>query len=815
MKDANLWKVSFLEEKNQENLKQINSKFGNFFTRVADEAWGLPLIDQKTKALIAIAVDVVNQNHVGSGNLFAAHLRIALQEGATRAEIEEVLLFLCVYAGFNKVAGCLGTLNEIFEQIGVREMIATTKPNYASRDQQGKAVFYILLWKRKGINLDLFSDYWRDVHGPVCARLPGQHQYWQFHLEHNQDDLWPTIDGIDDNTPPEDQFDGIAELSFASEEERQTWFQAAGILMDDEHNVFSKAIGYNTKLGNSKTYVDRIETGTPNGDMGILKFHVMVKKADAVSVEAFRQYMSDSFAAAIVESDSVLKFRLHLFEEVDNSRPDAAGVVHYEPPEKQYQAAFEIAFSNPLEMEKFFASKEYAAAVENQAKYVKQISPFAERRTYTFVQDGEMTIAGQRSSRVAELITNIGATNQMKENVVSLMSGKQSEKPGLGHFLQGVQHFGITVDDMPKALEFYTEVLGGEIAIGGEGFFGEVLHNTLFQKEDIDAIELGIDPKTIGVPNLRDGSEESLDVKFISFGNTVVELIHFRDAALSMNAPNIFGKIPSGVGHVNAPHLSFHVKDDVDLNLFAKTLEEECQKREINVVCNRVVDVNSEAERKKAELKYNANKFWNDPEYFVEGYSDSEFGDFHGWSLFYCKGPNGEQLEFNQVTRTAKKRFKKAQEEYNKANGTNFTWASDTTIQSATKNQGGDMSEKFLGEKIDIAKQMFKAGESMNVENFVKFYTDDALYQFSNFPVVYGPQGIREASVGFLEKVEKVYHHFLNMWEEEDTVIAEMEVTYIRHDGKVFTLPCCDTIVFKGDKVQELRIYMDISPVFS
>jgi catechol 2,3-dioxygenase-like lactoylglutathione lyase family enzyme/ketosteroid isomerase-like protein len=426
-----------------------------------------------------------------------------------------------------------------------------------------------------------------------------------------------------------------------------------------------------------------------------------------------------------------------------------------------------------------------------------------------------MTIAGQRSSRVAELITNIGATNQMKENVVSLMSGKQSEKPGLGHFLQGVQHFGITVDDMPKALEFYTEVLGGEIAIGGEGFFGEVLHNTLFQKEDIDAIELGIDPKTIGVPNLRDGSEESLDVKFISFGNTVVELIHFRDAALSMNAPNIFGKIPSGVGHVNAPHLSFHVKDDVDLNLFAKTLEEECQKREINVVCNRVVDVNSEAERKKAEFKYNANKFWNDPEYFVEGYSDSEFGDFHGWSLFYCKGPNGEQLEFNQVTRTAKKRFKKAQEEYNKANGTNFTWASDTTIQSATKNQGGEMSEKFSGEKIDLAKQMFKAGESMNVENFVKFYTDDALYQFSNFPVAYGPQGIRDASGGFLEKVEQVYHHILNMWEEGDTVIAEMEVTYIRHDGNVFTLPCCDTIVFKGDKVQELRIYMDISPVFA
>ena len=99
-------------------------------------------------------------------------------------------------------------------------------------------------------------------------------------------------------------------------------------------------------------------------------------------------------------------------------------------------------------------------------------------------------------------------------------------------------------------------------------------------------------------------------------------------------------------------HISFHVKDDVDLNAFAKQLEEECQRRGIkNVVCNRIIQVKSEAERRNAALKYCANKFWNDPEYFVEGYSDSEFGDFLGWSLFYCKGPNGEQLEFNQVTR--------------------------------------------------------------------------------------------------------------------------------------------------------------------
>jgi 4-carboxymuconolactone decarboxylase len=97
----------------QQGLKRINPKFGDFCTRVAGEAWGLPLIDQKTKALITIAIDVVNQDQVGAGSPFGAHVNMAIQQGATREEIEELLLFMCVYAGFNKAAGCFGMLNEI------------------------------------------------------------------------------------------------------------------------------------------------------------------------------------------------------------------------------------------------------------------------------------------------------------------------------------------------------------------------------------------------------------------------------------------------------------------------------------------------------------------------------------------------------------------------------------------------------------------------------------------------------------------------------------------------------------------------------
>lgn len=293
--------------------------------------------------------------------------------------------------------------------------------DYASRDSEGKVTFYVLLWKRRGITLELFDDYWRDVHGPVCARLPGQHQYWQFHVAHNEGGIWPSLGDPVNSSGPEEQFDGIAELTFTTPEEREIWFKAAAILMDDEHNIFSKAIGYNTSPGNSITYVDKIENGTPNGRVGVEKFHCMIRKADGVSMEEFRQYYKEKFAPAMAKNERVVKFRLHLFDEVDNTRPDAAGVAHSELPELNYQAAAEIAFWNRLDLELMLASEEYQELVKEHHKYVKAVKPFPERTAYTFVYDGQMTLAGQRSSSVAQLIMDVGAANQLQDDVVNLI----------------------------------------------------------------------------------------------------------------------------------------------------------------------------------------------------------------------------------------------------------------------------------------------------------------------------------------------------------------------------------------------------------
>ena len=67
------------------------------------------------------------------------------------------------------------------------------------------------------------------------------------------------------------------------------------------------------------------------------------------------------------------------------------------------------------------------------------------------------------------------------------MSAAERNDGPLGARLQGVQHFGLTVQNMDRAFEFYTEVLGGTEVMRDGDFQGERIHNTLLTDQEIEA----------------------------------------------------------------------------------------------------------------------------------------------------------------------------------------------------------------------------------------------------------------------------------------------------------------------------------------
>lgn len=220
----------------------------------------------------------------------------------------------------------------------------------------------------------------------------------------------------------------------------------------------------------------------------------------------------------------------------------------------------------------------------------------------------------------------------------------------LGARLQGVQHFGLTVQNMDRAFEFYTDVLGGTEIMRDGDFQGEIIHNTLLTDQEIEARVRKVNPQTMGIPDLKGGAQR-LDVRFIQFDNVVIELLQYRDATESAGSGASFAE---PLDHMSPAfprmmHICFHIRDDVDFNKFISDLEAESARRGMTQVrANRIVTVTTEQERLAAASKTNSNGI-------TEGRSN-------GWRLIYCKGPEGEQLEFVQALGPVKAIFDSARE---------------------------------------------------------------------------------------------------------------------------------------------------------
>lgn len=220
----------------------------------------------------------------------------------------------------------------------------------------------------------------------------------------------------------------------------------------------------------------------------------------------------------------------------------------------------------------------------------------------------------------------------------------------LGARLQGIQHFGLTVQHMERAFAFYTEVLGGTEVLRDGDFQGERIHNTLLTDQEIEARQRRVNPRTMGIPDLRGGAQR-LDVRFIQFDNVVIELLQYRDADQPMGGPNAFAE---PLDHMSPAfprmmHICFHIGDDVDFNRFIRDLEAESARHGMDQVrANRIVTVTSEAERRAAPIDANSNLITQ--------------GKSNGWRLIYCIGPEGEQLEFVQALGPVKATFDNARE---------------------------------------------------------------------------------------------------------------------------------------------------------
>jgi ketosteroid isomerase-like protein len=115
----------------------------------------------------------------------------------------------------------------------------------------------------------------------------------------------------------------------------------------------------------------------------------------------------------------------------------------------------------------------------------------------------------------------------------------------------------------------------------------------------------------------------------------------------------------------------------------------------------------------------------------------------------------------------------------------------------------------------DWVKNYYAVVDSMDIEKYGALHTEDVRLRFGNAEPVVGRDAVVRGIADFWASIKALRHNFVQTWEEGNVEIVEALIDYTRHDGKVVTVPCVSILRKRGDLLQDLRIYIDIAPVYA
>jgi hypothetical protein len=114
-----------------------------------------------------------------------------------------------------------------------------------------------------------------------------------------------------------------------------------------------------------------------------------------------------------------------------------------------------------------------------------------------------------------------------------------------------------------------------------------------------------------------------------------------------------------------------------------------------------------------------------------------------------------------------------------------------------------------------LIKRYYETVDSMDLDAFKAMHSKNARVKFANFPAAEGPEQIAGAIGQFWSTIGGLKHNFINRWDNPEESILEVAVDYTRKDGKSVTIPCVSILKPEGDKVGELRVFIDVAPLYA
>ena len=124
-------------------------------------------------------------------------------------------------------------------------------------------------------------------------------------------------------------------------------------------------------------------------------------------------------------------------------------------------------------------------------------------------------------------------------------------------------------------------------------------------------------------------------------------------------------------------------------------------------------------------------------------------------------------------------------------------------------------NKEFFISDTSWVKDYYAAVDSMNMEKYLSYHTDDIKFRLGSNPTTEGKAAVEQGLNQLWGALDSLRHTMTGVWQEGNVTIVEAEILYTRKDGKAVVLPAATVLRREGDLVSDIRINMDINPVFA
>ncbi|CAA0121659.1 Uncharacterised protein [BD1-7 clade bacterium] len=110
-----------------------------------------------------------------------------------------------------------------------------------------------------------------------------------------------------------------------------------------------------------------------------------------------------------------------------------------------------------------------------------------------------------------------------------------------------------------------------------------------------------------------------------------------------------------------------------------------------------------------------------------------------------------------------------------------------------------------------LARNLFKAIDSKDVDKFSSFLDDEVIFIFANADPVVGKADVEMMVDGFFHMISGISHNLFEVIVQANQLICIGEVTYTRLNRTILTVPFAVVMAVAENRIKRYQIFVDNS----